>query len=324
MEKSKSPSISVFVSYSRTDREHAEKLAIALRDRGFKVARDVEDILPTEEWKERLKELIYEADAIVFLLSPRSAVSDVCAWEVEFASSLNKKIAPIVIEDVSGKDIPPMLSRLNYIFATQRDRFENAASSLSDALSTDIDWIREHTRLTSLAIRWDTTQRPAELLLRGEVLESALKWQVDRPQTALPVCDILQEFLNSSRNLKEKSTKYAEQKLLALTALVEHILKRNIDELKKKAKEFDDSWAQAKIRVLSSEANEIRGEIKILENFFAKGGKWHPQPANLIKHAGAEGDYAEVYQFPCCGAYAVLKDEGIPMQFRGDGCEEQP
>ena len=64
------PTAKVFISYSRKDRERAQRISDALRARSFGVFRDTEDILPTEEWQERLEQLIYEADTIVFLLSP--------------------------------------------------------------------------------------------------------------------------------------------------------------------------------------------------------------------------------------------------------------
>ncbi len=106
----------VFLSYSRKDRERAQRIADVLRERHFGVFKDTDDILPTEEWKERLEQLIAEADTVVFLLSPQSAESEVCAWEVEHAATLNKRIAPIVIEETDSKYIPPMLARLNFIF----------------------------------------------------------------------------------------------------------------------------------------------------------------------------------------------------------------
>ena len=174
----------VFLSYSRKDRERASGIADALRARHFGVFKDTDDILPTEEWKARLEELIEEADTIVFLLSPHSATSEVCAWEVEYATALNKRIAPIVIEDVEGDAIPPLLARLNFIFCTPRDPFENAVDTLASALSTDIDWIREHTRLAGLARRWENAGRPARLLLRGQDIADAEGWRDERPKEA--------------------------------------------------------------------------------------------------------------------------------------------
>lgn len=189
----------VFLSYSRKDRERAQSVAEALRVRQFGVFKDTDDILPTEEWRGRLEQLITEADTIVFLLSPHSAASEVCAWEVELAVSLNKRIAPIVIEDVDGPDIPPHLARLNFIFCTPRDPFENAVDTLISALNTDIEWIREHTRLTGLVQRWVGAGRSPRLLLRGQDIQDAEAWRDSRPGEALAVTQEQAALISESR-----------------------------------------------------------------------------------------------------------------------------
>lgn len=189
----------VFLSYSRKDRERAQGIADALRSRHFGVFKDTDDILPTEEWRDRLQQLIEEADTIVFLLSPHSATSEVCAWEVEYATSLNKRIAPIVIEDVEGDTIPPLLARLNFIFCTPRDPFENAVDTLASALNTDIDWIREHTRLAGLTQRWEKAGRHARLLLRGQDIADAEAWRDSRPKDAPEVTPAQAAFIAENR-----------------------------------------------------------------------------------------------------------------------------
>ena len=68
-------SAEVFLSYSRKDRERSQRIADVLRERHFGVFHDTDDILPTEQWKVRLEQLIQEADTIVFLLSPNSVAS---------------------------------------------------------------------------------------------------------------------------------------------------------------------------------------------------------------------------------------------------------
>lgn len=189
----------VFLSYSRKDRERAQSIADVLRERHFGVFKDTDDILPTEEWKGRLEQLIAEADTIVFLLSPHSLASEVCAWEVEHAKSLNKRIAPIVIDEVETGEIPPDLSRLNFIFCTERDRFQDAIDNLISALNTDIDWVREHTRLAELARRWDAADRPARLLLRGQDIADAEAWRDSRPADAPLVTPAQAVFISASR-----------------------------------------------------------------------------------------------------------------------------
>ena len=189
----------VFLSYSRRDREQAQRISEVLRGRDYGVFRDTDDILPTEAWRERLQQLIEEADTIVFLMSRASLSSEVCAWEVELADSLGKRIAPLVIEDVEGAEIPPVLARLNYIFATDRDPFENAVASLVSALETDVDWVREHTRLGSLARRWDRANKAARLLLRGADIADAEAWRDARPREAPELTPVQTAFIAASR-----------------------------------------------------------------------------------------------------------------------------
>lgn len=199
----------VFLSYSRKDRERAQSIADVLRERHFGVFKDTDDILPTEEWKSRLEQLIGEADTIVFLLSPHSVASDVCTWEVEHAKSLGKRIAPIVISEVESGDIPADLARLNFIFCTERDRFQDAVDNLVSALSVDIDWIREHTRLGELARRWDAADRPSRLLLRGQDIADSEAWRDNRPEDAPLVTQRQAQLVAASRKAASKRQQIA-------------------------------------------------------------------------------------------------------------------
>lgn len=191
----------VFLSYSRRDRESAQRIADVLRQRDFGVFRDTDDILPTEEWRGRLEELIAEADTVVFLLSPHSVASEVCAWEVEYATALNKRIAPIVIEEAPTERIPPLLARLNFIFCTSSDPFENAISTLVAALNTDIDWIREHTRIGGLAKRWEREGRPTRFLPRGQDIADAEAWRDGRPKDAPAITPLQADYIREGRRV---------------------------------------------------------------------------------------------------------------------------
>ena len=105
----------VFLSYSRKDRALVEPLFAQLEAAGINILRDTDDILPTEEWRVRLEELIVEADQVVFALTPHSATSEVCQWEVSLAEELNKRIAPVVMAELGDTPVPDALSRFNYI-----------------------------------------------------------------------------------------------------------------------------------------------------------------------------------------------------------------
>ncbi|MCC6887407.1 MAG: SUMF1/EgtB/PvdO family nonheme iron enzyme [Hyphomicrobiales bacterium] len=189
----------VFISYSRRDRDFVDRLMAALEaQEHIEVFRDTDDILPTEEWQQRLERLIGEADTIVFCLSPNSTASDVCRWEAELAERLNKRIAPIVICDVAG-DIPPALAKLNYICFTKPNEFDRSLSYLITALDADIAWIREHTRLGELSRRWEHNGKPKHQLLRSGDLDAAESWSRRRPRSAPEPTQNTISYLAASR-----------------------------------------------------------------------------------------------------------------------------
>jgi hypothetical protein len=84
--------LKVFISYSRRDLAFADQLVAVLELQGFVPTIDRKGIHGAEKWEERLGQLILEADVVVFVLSPDSAASDVCAWEVEEATRRGKRI----------------------------------------------------------------------------------------------------------------------------------------------------------------------------------------------------------------------------------------
>jgi WD40 repeat protein len=197
--------LNVFISYSRQDTEFVDRLQTALRSRGIEAFVDRQDVEKAEEWWARIKQLITEADTIVFTLSPGSVDSKVCKDEVEFAEKLNKRFVPIVARDLEGRTVPGALARLNYIFFIPNSttgssgEFEEAVSDLVHALETDIPWIREHTRLGALAERWETRMRPSELLLRGAELSAAETWLTTRPEKAPIPTDAHRALITLSR-----------------------------------------------------------------------------------------------------------------------------
>ncbi|MEX1366830.1 MAG: toll/interleukin-1 receptor domain-containing protein, partial [Nannocystaceae bacterium] len=76
----------VFFSYSRWDSDFAHSLRERLEaTKRVQVLIDKKDVLPSEDWRQRLEGLIRSADKVVFLLSKNSLSSDACAWEANIA-----------------------------------------------------------------------------------------------------------------------------------------------------------------------------------------------------------------------------------------------
>ena len=79
----------------------ADELVAGLAyDGRFEVTIDRSSIIEGEDWRSRLSALIADADTIVFILSPASAQSNICAWEVEEANRLSKRILPVLAESI--------------------------------------------------------------------------------------------------------------------------------------------------------------------------------------------------------------------------------
>jgi TIR domain len=194
----------VFISYSRDDIDFADQLVAALEGTGFDPLIDRHSIPGGEDWKAQLRHMIVEADSVVFVLSPRSAASKLCEWEVEEADQLNKRLIPILCALLEGVSVPPRLAGLNYIYFYPEPKvsgsgFGSGLARLLEALNTDLDWIRDHTRLGALSDRWQTRKRDVALLLRGDELEDAERWLARKPPKAPEPTELLRGFLSESR-----------------------------------------------------------------------------------------------------------------------------
>ena len=205
----------VFISYSRDDLNFADQLDAALNACGFECLIDRHGISGGEDWKQRLGNLISEADTVVFVLSPSSARSEICDWEVEEATRLNKRILPVNCRPLEGVTPPPRLRERNYIFLYEEPKlpgsgFGTGLASLIAALNTDFDWLREHTRYLQRAMEWDGGGRPTDRLLSGNDILEAKAWAARRPKGAPEPTALHLEFIRASEEQAE--TRLSEQR----------------------------------------------------------------------------------------------------------------
>ncbi len=166
----------IFISYSRKDKEFVRRLHEALSRRDREAWVDWEDIRPTEEWMQAIYAAIEGADTFVFVLTPDSIASDVCGREIAHAGAHNKRMVPIVAQDVNADAVPEALAKLNWIFFRESDDFEKAADTLIGALDTDLNWVHAHTRLLTRAIEWNAKGKNNSFVLRGDDLRGAEQW----------------------------------------------------------------------------------------------------------------------------------------------------
>lgn len=187
----------IFISYSRADAVFVDDLAAGLEaDDAFEVLIDRHGIGHGEDWRARLGGLILECDSMVFVMSPDSLSSEICAWEVAEALRLGRRIIPALWRDVDFAAAPKELSALNAVPFTEGQVIRGLAK-LTAALKTDLGWLRALTTLSERAEEWARRGRPEELLLRGAPLAEAQGLIAGKPISAPEIPALLAEYLTA-------------------------------------------------------------------------------------------------------------------------------
>ena len=189
----------VFISYARKDRQIVLRLASALEAGEWRVWVDTEDIPPTADWSEELAVGIRTAHTFIFVISPRSVRSEYCLHELDQALELGKRLVPVVVEDAGA--VPEALAARQYIYLRGKDDFDASLQTLTTALGTDLEWVREHRQWLTAALRWDASGRDRSMLIRGRDLKSAEAWLARQAERTEPRPTRVQtEFLIASRS----------------------------------------------------------------------------------------------------------------------------
>jgi hypothetical protein len=173
----------IFISYSRRDQEFVRTLHDHLISDGREVWVDWESIPLTADWFEEIKAGIEGADSFLFVISPDSVRSEVVAAELEYALSMNKRFVPLLyrelIESHDKVALHPKISSHNWTFMCTDEEFQENLVLLTNALDTDLEHARIHTRILTRALEWDHRGRDTSFVLRGNDLKEAEGWLAD-------------------------------------------------------------------------------------------------------------------------------------------------
>lgn len=199
--------MSVFISYSRKDIAFAKILVDAIKLQQIDPWIDWEDIPPSTDWWTEVKDAIEKADAFIFVISRFSIQSEVCEKEIQHALNNNKRIIPIITEEVDPGMVTPTLANLNWIFFRKdQDDFQKSFDKLLQSIQTDWNWVKAQTRLQVRALEWERKECNASYLLRGQDLKEAEEWQTKashgagRQLTAIQANYILASRENANRS----------------------------------------------------------------------------------------------------------------------------
>jgi TIR domain len=119
--------------------------------------------------------------------------------ELAHAVKHKKRLVPVVHRDVDAEDVPQPLNSYNRIFYRESDDFDDAIQSLLEALNTDLEWVRVHTRLLTRAIEWDKAGRDNSFVLRGIDLREAEEWQARAADKDPKLTSLQNEYILASR-----------------------------------------------------------------------------------------------------------------------------
>jgi WD40 repeat protein len=195
--------LKVFISYSRSDLGFADQLVKGLELCGFAPTIDRTELKSGDAFRQQLITSIREAGTVVFVLSQESIASTDCAWEVDQAARLNKRILPVVCKPLGDGHPPAHLQAIQYTYFYPEPKFPSTGFGdglvkLTSALNVDLDWVREHTRLQQQATYWVAGNRPPDRLLMGADIARAKDWLARRPSEAPAPTDLHLEFINVS------------------------------------------------------------------------------------------------------------------------------
>jgi len=193
----------VFISYSRKDKAFVQKLNDALDNAGVQAWVDWEGIELASDWMATITNAIQGGDAFLFVISPDSLKSKVCTDELEMGLKLNKKLIPILYrEPDKDSSMHEKLSATNWVYLRKQDDFDETIPKLVQSINTDLDWVRQHTRLLERAIEWEKKNKNNSSLLAGSDLDEAERWMTEA--AAKPnrqVVAIQAEYIRSSRQV---------------------------------------------------------------------------------------------------------------------------
>lgn len=245
----------VFISYSRADKDFVRQLQSALNEVNRAAWVDWKDIPLTAEWRKEIYAGIEAADDFVFVISPESVASASCLDEVAYAAKNNKRLIPILRRPVVSSELPEYLSKINFIYFREEDGFQSTFRELLDALDTDLEWKKEHTRFLVRSRQWEDKKRDNSLCLRGTDLTEAEEWVAASTNKQPEPTSLQRSFILASRRAQSSRQRIT---LVAVTiALVVAITLAVITWTERNlAKE---QAATAESRALASEAQQLFG-----------------------------------------------------------------
>jgi hypothetical protein len=133
----------VFISYSSKDEALATRLVASLEDAGLDAWYKKREIMPGDNWAEKIAQGLKESNAMIVLLTADALESDTVQSNISYALSekaFSKRLIPVLVgdsEDFPSDRIPWIFKRLKTITLPKdgkdEEQFKQIVQVLKDA-----------------------------------------------------------------------------------------------------------------------------------------------------------------------------------------------
>jgi len=181
----------IFISYSRRNREFAIALYEKLTTIGFDLWRDVHGIPAGEDWWDTIKDAIDHSETMILCMSMASLKSPVVSDEWFYARQHGKRVIPVIVDEIwnhpdvkSGEfAIPNWMTRANWLdFRKETPENTKAWANLIGTLNTPY----EPKHFVSMA-----GELPLNYVRREKEIETIIRALVDDNQDAVAMTTAL-------------------------------------------------------------------------------------------------------------------------------------
>lgn len=130
----------VFISYASKDEALASKLAASLEEAGLDAWYDKREILPGDNWAEKISQGLKESEAMVVLLTPSALESDTVQRNISYAlgeESFSNRLIPVIIgdsHDLPQDRMPWIFKRLQTITVSKKDEETEQFKKVAEAI----------------------------------------------------------------------------------------------------------------------------------------------------------------------------------------------
>lgn len=130
----------VFISHAHKDAALARKVASILRESGLDVWDQEYEIMPGENWAEKISQALKESEAMVVLLTPEALESSNVLWEIAYAlgeESYKKRLIPVIVgnpDKLPEEKMPWILRRLRIVNLPEQGKDEEDIRKIASVL----------------------------------------------------------------------------------------------------------------------------------------------------------------------------------------------